>query len=91
MTTFSHDPAAEGGAKRRSVLSQLLVREMWVSLAISVMWLVVLFDALFGPDIVSQSGAGTNSSSVPSAVVVAVFAFFGSWVVARYGLGERRD
>jgi len=48
----------------------------------------VLFDAVFGPNIVNNS-AGGDSSSVPSAVVVAIFAFLGTWVVARYGF--RRD
>jgi hypothetical protein len=58
---------------------------VWPSLAIGVVWLAVLFDALFGPDIVTSNGAGTNTSSTPSAVVVAFFAFLTSWVVARYG------
>jgi hypothetical protein len=35
---------------------------MWTSIAISVIWLAVLFDALFGPDILTSSGSGTNSS-----------------------------
>jgi hypothetical protein len=58
---------------------------MWASLAISVMWLAVLFDAIFGPDIVTNNGGGTNTSTVPSAVAVAFFAFLSTWVVARYG------
>jgi multisubunit Na+/H+ antiporter MnhF subunit len=53
------------------------------------MWLAVLFDALFGPDIVTTSGAGTNSSTVPSAVAVALFAFLATWALARYAF--RRD
>jgi hypothetical protein len=57
---------------------------MWASLAISVMWLAVLFDALFGPDIVS-SNAGANMTTIPSAVVVAFFAYLGTRVVAKYG------
>jgi hypothetical protein len=68
----------------------LVVREMWASLAITVMWLAVLVDAMFGPDIVSRSGGG-DSATVPSAVAVALFAFLGTWVVARYGLRERRE
>ena len=44
----------------------------------------VLFDAVYGPDIVSHGVAG-DSTTVPSAVVVALFAFLGTWVVAKYG------
>jgi hypothetical protein len=69
---------------------QLLVREAWASLAIAVMWLSVLCAAIFGPDIVNQS-AGGDSSTVPSAVPVALFAFLGTWVVARYGFRERHE
>jgi hypothetical protein len=48
---------------------KLSVPEMWASLAIVVMWLSVLFDAIFGPDIVDSTAGGDNSS-VPSADVV---------------------
>jgi hypothetical protein len=68
----------------------LLVREAWVSLAIAVMWLAVLLAVLFGPDVVSTS-AGANSTVIPSGVALAPFAFFGTWVVAKHGLGRRDD
>jgi hypothetical protein len=67
----------------------LLGPEVWAALAIVVMWLAVLFDAIFGPDIVNTS-AGGDSSTVPSAVVVALFAFLGTWVVARRGFRRER-
>jgi hypothetical protein len=85
MSTISHEPTA----LRRQWWSQVLVREMWASLAIIVMWLSVLVDAIFGPDIVNTS-AGGDMSTVPSAVAVALFAFLGTWVVARYGFRERQ-
>jgi hypothetical protein len=88
MTVVSHGPV-EGAGRRQPILSRL-VPEMWASLAIVVMWLAVLFDAIFGPDIVNSS-AGGDSSSVPSAVVVSLFAFLGTWVVARHGFRGRRD
>ena len=47
------------------------------------MWLAVLFDAVYGPDIVSTTA--TTHTSVPSAIVVAFFAWLGTWVVARHG------
>lgn len=66
------------------------IREMWASLAITVMWVAVLLDAVFGPDITSTTPGGT-SSSVPSAVAVALFATIATWAVARYGLRQRED
>jgi hypothetical protein len=58
--------------------------QLWPSLAIGLIWLVVGLDALFGPDIVTSNASGTNTSSTPSAVVLSLFAFLTSWVVARY-------
>jgi uncharacterized membrane protein (DUF485 family) len=89
MTTIPHEPSRVTHEKWRRTL-QLLVPEMWASLAIVVMWLAVLFAAVFGPDIVNTS-AGGERSAVPSAVVVAVFAFLGTWIVARYGFRQRKE
>jgi hypothetical protein len=61
---------------------------MWAALAIAIIWLSVLLDALFGPDIVTRSYVG-DTVVVPSAVVLALFAFLATWVVAKYGF--RRD
>jgi hypothetical protein len=57
-------------SKARCLPADLLLRNMWAGLAIVVIWLAVLFDALFGPDIVSTGGTGTNSTTIPSAVAV---------------------
>jgi len=73
---------------RRSL--RLLVRELWASIAIVSMWLAVLVDAIWGPDIVSTS-AGGGSTTVPSAVAVALFAFLGTWVVAHYAYRHDGD
>jgi multisubunit Na+/H+ antiporter MnhF subunit len=83
MTTIPHEPARVVPEKRNRAI-QLLVPEMWASLAIAVMWLSVLFTAIYGSNITTATVGGTNSS-VPSAIIVAFFAFFGTWVVARYG------
>ena len=61
--------------------------DMWASLAIAVIWLAVLFAAVFGPDIVTTD-VGSSSSSIPSSVVVALFATPATWVVAKYGFGR---
>ena len=91
MTAISHEPSRVVDERPRSA-PQFLVREMWTSLAISVIWLSVLCAAIFGPDIVSNNGVGDigERTTVPSAVVVAVFAFLATWVVAKYGFGPGR-
>jgi hypothetical protein len=90
MTSVSHEPS-DIVRRHPGASLQLLPREMWASLAIIVMWLSVLFDAVFGPDIVNSS-AGGDHSTVPSAVALALFAFLATWVVARYGFRhERRE
>jgi hypothetical protein len=89
MTSISHEPSRIVPEKR---LPQLLVPEMWASLAIIVIWLSVLADAIFGPDIVTNNGVGDigEHSTVPSAVVVSLFAFLATWVVAKYGFRHER-
>ena len=92
MTTLPHEPARVVPEKRR--WPELLVAEMWASLAIVGIWLAVLFATIYGPDIVTTNGPGGTgtTSTVPSAVVVALFAFLATWVVARYGFRQgRRD
>jgi hypothetical protein len=82
MATVSH-PAAETPERRL----RLPVPEMWPSLAISVMWLVVLLAALWGPDFVSSSPTGYTR--IPSVVFVAFFAWLATWVIARHGYARR--
>ena len=86
MTAVSPPSAATAAARggRRLVAS-----EMWTSLAISVSWIVVLAVALFGPDIVSSSPG--NYTRIPSAVVVALFAWLATWVIARHAFRDFRD
>lgn len=83
MTAIQHE-SGPPNAERLSP-SRLIVRETWSSLAITMIWLTVLVDAIYGPDIVTSS-AGGDQSAIPSAVIVSIFAFFATWVVARYGL-----
>ena len=77
-------------APRFAWSARVIVREMWASVAISVMWLAVLFDAIFGPDFVSTTPGG-NSTTIPSAIVVAVFAYLSTRVIAKHGFAPRRD
>src|SRR5690349_10076336 len=87
MSTMSHEPT-RAVAGRRPWAEKLLVREIWAALAIAVIWLAVLFTAVSGPDIVSTT-AGAGTTTVPSVVVVALFAFLATWAVARYGFDRR--
>jgi hypothetical protein len=83
MPTITHDTPVATPA-RRTWREQVFVREMWASLAICVMWLAVLFSALFGPDFVSTS-AGGSTTTIPSGIAVALFAVIGTKIVASRG------
>jgi uncharacterized membrane protein len=87
MTSVSHETSPTRPERRRR-LTELLPREVWASMAITVMWLAVMLDALWGPDMVFAN-TGMNTTTIPSAVVLAFFAYLGTRVVAKYGLGDR--
>jgi hypothetical protein len=61
---------------------------MWAALAITAMWVAVFLTAIWGPDAKFTSVDG-SSSTIPTAVFVTVFAFLGTWIVARHGLRQR--
>ena len=87
MSTVSHPPAQS--TSEHSWFELLRVREMWASLSIAMMWIAVACSAAWGPDFVSTTGGGTNSTTIPSGIAVALFASIGTWAVAKYGLGHR--
>ena len=86
MSVVPHEPAGLGEAKKGWVWQ---LPEMWASIAIIAMWLAVLFDAVWGPDFVS-SARGGSTTTIPSSIVVAAFAYLGTRVVARYGFDRHR-
>lgn len=86
MSTMSHEPS-HGVHQRWSSLR--LIPEMWASLAITAMWVAVFVTAIWGPDARFNSNDG-NSSTIPTAVFVTVFAFLGTWIVARYAFRQQR-
>ena len=88
MTAMTHEPSTDTPA-RRDIASRLLVREFWAALSIIAMWLAVLFVGVFGGDMVFSSSNGT--SSIPSAVLVALFAVFGTISVAHRGFRRAGD
>ena len=82
MTTVVHGTDAPA---KRPWSERFAVRDVSVSLAIAVIWIVVLLDALLGPDIVSNNV--TSFTRVPSAVIVALFAYLATRIVAKWGYG----
>ena len=87
MSSVSHPPAQS--TSEHGWFEFLHVREIWASLAIATMWIAVACSAAWGPDFVSTSGGGTNSTTIPSGIAVALFASIGTWAVAKYGLGPK--
>jgi hypothetical protein len=87
MSTLSHEPSR--AAHDRSQWSLRLIPEMWAALAITAMWFAVFTTAIWGPDAHFSSVDGSNST-IPSALFVTVFAFLGTWIVARYGFRQQR-
>ena len=88
MSTLSHEPS-RGVGERPRWWSLRLIPEMWTSLAITAMWVAVFITAIWGPDAQFNSNDG-NSSTIPTAVFVTVFAFLGTWVVARHGFRQQQ-
>jgi len=80
MTSVTSGPA---GRTRPQWAEFLRIREVWGSLAITVMWVAVAISAVWGPDFVSSNGAGTQSTTIPSGVFVAFFACVASAFVAK--------
>jgi len=90
MASVSHEPVRYA-SERPQWAEFLRIPEMWASIAIVAMWLAVLFDAVYGPSVVSTNGAGTNSTTFPSAIALALFALLGTISVARYGFRHDKD
>jgi uncharacterized membrane protein YgdD (TMEM256/DUF423 family) len=63
---------------------------IWASLAIVSMWVAVLFSAVWAPSLEATSSNG-DSTSVPAAVAVSLFAAIATIVVAAVGFrGEAK-
>ena len=88
MSSISHPPAR--AAQEQSWASLFRLKEVWASLAITVMWIAVSVSAVWGPDLVGSSNDG-NHTTIPSGIFVALFASVGTWAVAKYALGRARE
>ena len=89
MASLSHGPATLV-PERPQWIEALRITEMWAGLAIFAMWLAVLCASVWGSDMVSNSGPGGSSITVPSGVAVALFALLGTVAVARHGLDHSK-
>jgi hypothetical protein len=86
MTTMAHDPSTDK-RDRRSIGARLLVPEFWASVTISVMWIAVLFVGVFGGNMVFSNPP--DQTTIPSAIVVAIFAVIGTSAVAKRVFGRK--
>jgi hypothetical protein len=86
MTTTVHSQSARSPREGRA--SRLLGREMWATVAITAMWVAVLFTGLHGGDATFHS-VDSSSSTIPSVVLVALFAAIGTGSVAKRVFGHQ--
>jgi hypothetical protein len=86
MTAMTHESLTDKPT-RVGISSRLLVPEFWASLTIIVMWLAVLFVGVFGGDMVFSSPP--QVTTMPIAVVVALFAAIGTSSVAKRVFGRK--
>jgi ABC-type antimicrobial peptide transport system permease subunit len=88
MTAIPHEPSNLHRDAPTTWWAQLIVPQMWATLAIVVIWLAVLFASIYAADTQTWSVSGDHAT-IPSAVLITPFAFLATWVVARNGY--RRD
>jgi len=88
MTSTMHELSTAGPA-RDSIAARLLVPAFWGAVSIIAMWLAVLFDGIYGNDMVFSNNTGGGPTIIPSAVAVALFAFIGTVAVAKRAFARR--
>ena len=79
MTSVSHEPPTVVGRP-----AWIDAREMWASLVIVAIWLAVAVSAAFGPDLKTFDVSGSGVT-IPSGILVALFAMFATMSVAKRG------
>ena len=87
MTTTLQDQSSVR-SPNEGLVSRILVREMWATVAIVSMWVAVLFVGVYGGEATFHS-VDSSFSTVPSGVLVALFAANGSGSVAKRVFGRK--
>jgi uncharacterized membrane protein len=87
-TTAMQDQSVRSG--RDGWASRILVREMWATVAIVAMWVAVLLVGVYGGDATFHS-VDSSSSTIPSGVLVALFAAIGTGSVAKRVFGRTSE
>ena len=82
MAAVSHEPARFSRTRH----DWLELTAFWGAVTIVMIWLAVLFDGVWGPSIVSNTG-----TVVPSIVVVAPCAVLATWLIARHAFRRTTD
>jgi uncharacterized membrane protein len=88
MTTMTHEPSTLDRPTQPGIAARLLVPEFWGAVSIVAMWLAVLFDGVFGNDMTFSNPP--HLTTIPSAVLVALFAVIGTAAVAKRAFGRER-
>ena len=92
MTTVTHEPATRPpsrGDRRGSGSPRLLGTEFWAGVSIVAMWLAVVFDGIYGAMMSIASPSTPNLTTIPSVVLVALFAAIGTASVAKRGFARK--
>jgi hypothetical protein len=82
-------PAPPPTGRERTRPAWLYAAPMWAGVTSVAIWVAVLFVGLFAGDIVSINGPAGTTTTIPSVVVVALFALLATVGVARRGFGPR--
>jgi hypothetical protein len=86
MSVMTHEPSTDKPV-RQGVAARLLVPGFWATVSIVAMWLAVLFDGIFGSDMTFANPPGVTT--IPSVVLVALFALIGTSAVAKRVFGRK--
>jgi uncharacterized membrane protein len=88
-TVMTHEPSTDE-PDRQGVTARLLVPGFWGAVSIVAMWLAVMFDGIFGGDMVFGNNAGDGPTVIPSAVLLGLFAVIGTASIAKrvFGRGD---
>jgi uncharacterized RDD family membrane protein YckC len=88
MTTVMTQEPSTDRPVRQGIAARLLVPGFWGAVSIVAMWLAVLFVGIFGGNMIF-AGNGTGTTTIPSAVVLALFAVIGTSSIAKRVFGRR--